>query len=50
MDGLKLSKSEVRACYRNKTLKAFYTEARRVYLAEHNGRMPTSMAKFGRYL
>ncbi len=50
MNGLNLSKSEVRACYRNRTLKALYTEARRRYLAEHYGRKPTHRAVFGRYL
>jgi len=28
MNGLSLNKSEVRACYRNETLRALYTEAR----------------------
>ncbi len=41
MNGLKLSKSEVRACYRNKTFRAMYQESRRRYLAEHYGRKPT---------
>ena len=50
MNGLSLSKSEVRACYRNETLRALYTEARRRYLAEHYGRKPTLRAKVGRYL
>jgi hypothetical protein len=50
MNGLNLSKGEVRACYRNKTLKAIYTEARRVYLAEHYGRKPTLRANIGRYM
>lgn len=50
MNGLSLSKSEVRACYRNETLRALYTEARRRYLAEHYGRKPTLRAKIGRYL
>jgi hypothetical protein len=50
MNGLNLSKSEVRACYRNKTLKALYTEARRKFLAEHYGRKPTLRANIGRYM
>jgi hypothetical protein len=50
MNGLKLSKSEVRACYRNKTLKAMYQEARRRYLAEHYGRKPTLRSLMGKYV
>jgi hypothetical protein len=51
MNGISnLSKSEVRACYRNKTLQALYTEARRRYMAEHYGRKPTLRAKIGRYM
>ena len=45
-----LSKSEIRACYRNRTFQALYREARRVFLAEHYGRKPTLRAKVGRYL
>ena len=48
--GLAVSKSEVRACYRNRTLKAMYQEARRRYLAEHYGRKPSLRAKIGRYM
>jgi len=33
-----LSKSEIRACYRNKTLQALYQEARQKFLAENYGR------------
>jgi hypothetical protein len=29
------SKSQIRACYRNRTLRAIYKEARRQYLAQH---------------
>ena len=37
INGLTLSKSEIRACYRNTTLRALYTEARRHYLIENRG-------------
>jgi len=51
MNGIRhFSKSEIRACYRNKTLQAMYTEARQKYLAEHYGHKPTLRAKFGHYL
>lgn len=51
MNGItNLSKSEIRACYRNKTLQAMYQEARRKFLAEHHGRRPTLRAKIGRYM
>jgi hypothetical protein len=50
MNGLRLSRSEVRACYRNRTLKAMYQEARRCFLAEHYGRKPTLRAKISRYM
>ena len=50
MNGITLSKSEVRACYRNRTLKALYTAARRLYLAEHYGKKPTLRANIGRYM
>ena len=38
INGLSLSKSEIRACYRNTTLRALYTEARRHYFSENRGR------------
>jgi hypothetical protein len=50
MNGLKLSKSEVRACYRNKTFQAMYQETRRRYMAENYGRKPTLRALIGRYV
>ena len=51
MNNLKLSKSEVRACYRNRTLRALYTETRRRYLAEPYGRgKPSLRAIMGRSL
>ncbi len=51
MNGINnLSRSEVRACYRNKTLKTLYTEARRRFLVEHYGRKPTLRARIGRYV
>ena len=37
---LSLSKSEMRALYRNTTFKALYQEARRRFLIEHFGRRP----------
>ena len=46
-----LSKSEIRACYRNRTLKALYQEARRRYLIENYGRgKPTLRAILGQYV
>jgi hypothetical protein len=46
-----LSKNEIRACYRNATLKALYQEARRRYLIENYGRgKPTLRAILGRYV
>jgi len=50
MNGISLSKSELRACYRNRTLQALYQEARRKFLAEHYGREPALRAKIGRYM
>ncbi len=50
MTGISLSKSELRACYRNRTLQALYQEARRKFLAEHYGREPALRAKIGRYM
>jgi hypothetical protein len=50
INGIKLSKSEVRSCYRNRTLQALYQEARRKFLAEHYGRKPTLRAKIRRYM
>jgi hypothetical protein len=50
INGIKLSKNEVRACYRNRTLQALYQEARRVFLAEHYGRKSTMRAVIGRYV
>ena len=35
---LNLSRSEIRACYRNTTLRALYQEARRRYFIENRGR------------
>ena len=40
MNGISLSKSEVRACYRNRTLQALYHEARRKFLAEERRSRP----------
>ena len=40
MNGISLSKSEVRACYRNRTLQALYQEARRKFLAEERRSRP----------
>jgi hypothetical protein len=45
---LYLSKSEMRALYRNTTFKAMYQEARRRFLIEHFGRRPTLRARVGR--
>jgi len=50
MNGIMLSKSEVRACYRNRTFQALYQEARRKFLAAHYGRKPTFRANSGRYM
>jgi hypothetical protein len=46
-----LSKSEIRACYRNTTLRALYTEARRKYFLEHGyGKKPSLRALVRRYV
>jgi hypothetical protein len=50
MNGLNLSRSELRACYRNRTFQALYQEARRKFLAGHFGRKPTLRANIGRYM
>jgi hypothetical protein len=50
MNCLNLSKSEIRACYRNRTFQSLYQEARRKFLAEHYGRKPTLRADIGRYM
>jgi hypothetical protein len=50
MNGIRYLSRSVRACYRNRTLRALYTEARRRYLAEHYGRRPTLRARIGRYM
>jgi len=50
MNNIFFSKSEVRACYRNRTLQALYHEARRKFLAEHCGRKRTLRAVIGRYM
>ena len=50
MNGLNLSKSEIRACYRNRTFQALYQEARRKFLAERYGRKPILRANIGRYM
>ncbi len=50
INGLHLSKGEIRACYRNRTLRDMYTRARNKFMQEHYGRRPTLRAKFGRYL
>lgn len=47
---ISLSKSEIRACYRNRTLQALYQEARQNFLAANYGRRPTLRAKIGRYI
>ena len=51
MNGIhNLSRSEIRACYRNKTLQALYQQAREDFLRAIYGRKPTLRAQFGRYL
>jgi hypothetical protein len=50
MNGLDLSRSEIRACYRNRTFQALYQEARQQFLRANYGRKPTLRAKFGRYM
>jgi hypothetical protein len=45
---LYLSKSEMRALYRNTTFKGMYQETRRRFLIEHFGRRPTLRARTGR--
>jgi hypothetical protein len=51
INGIKnLSKSETRACYRNRTFQALYREARPVFLAEHYGRKPTLRGRMSHYL
>jgi hypothetical protein len=50
INGISLSKSEVRACYRNRTFQGLYQDARRKFLAEHYGRKPTLRAVIGRYM
>jgi len=47
---LRLSKSEMRALYRNTTFKALYQEARSRFLIEHFGRRPTLRAGVGLFL
>jgi hypothetical protein len=47
---LTLSKGEIRACYRNKTLQAMYQATRSRYRNENYGRKPTLRAKFGKYI
>jgi hypothetical protein len=50
MNNIFFSKSEVRACYRNRAFQALYQEARRKFLAEHYGRKRTLRAVIGRYM
>jgi hypothetical protein len=50
LNKLSLSKTEIRACYRNKTLQVLNQEARRRFLTENYGRKPTLRARIGRYL
>ena len=50
LNGLSLSRGEIRASYRNKTLQALYQQAREEFLRANYGRKPTLRAKFGRYL
>ena len=45
-----LSKSEIRALFRNRTFKAMYQEARRRFLIENYGRKRTLRALVGRYV
>jgi hypothetical protein len=47
---LYLSKTEMRALYRNVTFKAMYQEARRRFLIEHYGRRPMLRASAARFL
>jgi hypothetical protein len=48
---ISLSRSEIRSCYRNTTLRALYIEARRKYFLEHGyGKKPSLRALVGRYV
>ncbi len=47
---LSLSKTEMRALYRNRTFRALYQEGRRRFLIESYGRKPTLRARMGQYV
>jgi hypothetical protein len=47
---LSLSKSEMRAHYRNRTFEALYQDVRRRFLIEHFGRRPMLRAGAGKFL